>query len=628
MTRTVQSPTVGRGTGGAATFSLVFACVLGGVGCIGDIPDPPIPLDDPSNVIWTVGPNGMPMAVPRPNPTTNPTGTVGGTAGMGGGSSTGGGGPNIPLPPMAGSGGTTVPPVATPTRVDACKAGPGRPMLTWLRRLSNSEYQRTVRDLLGAPAAFIDRVVLPDQATLAGFNNNVEFQLSSAAHVERYAAAARLLAGDLMSSAMRRTQMVGCDPAGAGRAACLRKFAETFGRRVYRRPLTTAEIDELAALGSKADTDADPWAGPRIMLEGMLQSPDFLFISEIGTSSGAKPGTLRLTGYEMATRLAFLITGSTPDDALLDKAKNGMLDAIPNIVQTAGELLSSPKAIDRIAEFQEQWLGIDDLPTVQKDPMVVRGWSDALRDSMFAETSRVLRHLATRPTGSYLDFLTGKRTFLDARMATHYGAPKPAVDWTEVDAPAERIGVLTHASIMTMTNKSQIKAAPIHRGLFVRERILCEHPQEAPDVVPMFPTLPPGVSERQGLSMHASNAACAGCHRFSDEVGFGFARYDEIGRIRAADSTGARIDVRGTVVGFTPPEFNGAAELIQKLSQSWQVQNCVAKHYFRFASGYEEKKEDECTIQKAEESFARGGFKFRDLVLGLVQTESFQSRPL
>ncbi len=493
----------------------------------------------------------------------------------------------------------------------------------FLRRLTNAEYQRTVHELLGV--TLDSAVPLPDDINVLGFDNNAEGVHISAAHVEAYQLAAEKAAKDAMASSALRGKVLGCDPLASG---CLEGFVDRFGRRAFRRPLTPEQSAELTALAKARTTSTDPYAGARVAVQAMLQSPYFLFRPELGAAVPGYPDIARLTGYELATRLAYLVWGTTPSDALLDAAERGELDTIAGIEQHVRAMLADPRAQVGIAAFAEQWLGLRNLLHATPDAAAYPKFSEALRGAMFEETKRLAEEHLTGTTTNVLGLLTSQHTYVNAALATHYGLPAPpSGQWARVELPAtsERRGLLTHASFLTLTAPSP-STMPIHRGKYVREVVMCDAMPPPPADIPEVPAAVPGETERERLERHGADPACSGCHAKMDPIGFGLDRYDGIGQHRTTDASGKAIATDGEVVGLTSGKFNGPQELGALLAGAPQSQRCVAVHLFRYGMGRGERAADECAVQALVQDFPAGTVHFPTLVTQLATSDLYRFR--
>jgi hypothetical protein len=362
----------------------------------------------------------------------------------------------------------------------------------------------------------------------------------------------------------------------------------------------------------------------------MLGSPSFLFVVENGTPDPKRPGVVRLTGYEVATRLSYLLVGSGPGDALLDAAAAGKLDAPDGIAAAARDLLADPRAAAVRRGFATSWLQTDALAAITPDAKLYPKWSEPLRAAMLEETGRFLDDLLSRPDGNLLDVVSADWSFVNDALGRHYGVTAPAAGtWARASFPQGQraAGVLTQATLLTMTAPHP-GVEPIKRGQFVRQVLLCQRLPSPPANVPSIDkvVVPATASDRDRLAAHRSNPACAGCHRLMDDVGFGFSAYDGIGAYRTRDAGGNAIDQHGTISGFDAPDFEGPRALGTKLRQSPDLPACVATQIFRFALARTETSDESCTVRAIADAFQRGGQSWPALVDALVRSEAFRTR--
>jgi hypothetical protein len=543
-----------------------------------------------------------------------------GAAGPAGAEAAAGDRPRAPGPPPGGGGGGAAPPeVASACAGAAPLAGPSPAF----RRLTNREYDRTARDLFGRRGSIV--ADFPTDAQIEGFDNNLEALTLSPLHVERYRDAAETLAWELVTAARTKPEIVGCDPQGAGRADCLKQFAQRFGRRAFRRPLAADEIAGLMKVADAAAADPDPHMSVALLVQAILQSPNFLFRVEIGARDPARPGARRLTGPELATRLSFLLLGTTPPDALLDAADRGALDTPEGLRAQAAALIKDPRAREALRTFYQQWLQLHELPSVRVDTTAYPTFSEGLRTSMAEESRRFLDDVLWN--GDARDLLNRRSTFVDSALAKHYGLPPVSgtAGFVRYDFKPEepRAGLLTHASVLTVHGREE-SVAPILRGKFVREALLCTPPPPPPDNVPALPPQKGSESVRQRLDGHRSNPACAGCHGALDPVGFGLETFDLVGRHRTKDPFGNDLTGEGRIDGLEPPRFVGARELGDKLREAPGYPACVVKQVFRFTFGDLESDRDGCALARLAEAFRAGGHGLTQLLLAWVASDAFR----
>ncbi len=503
----------------------------------------------------------------------------------------------------------------------SCTAGQLDPGPTFLRRLTNQEYQATAVMLLGDGIDDVSADFPPDLSA-KGFSNNSESIPISSLHVERYQEAAEALALQVVSDPVRRAKVVGCEPAVGG-ATCLTSFITAFGQRAFRRPLRSEETQAFLSLAQQASADPDPLAGARLVIEAALQSPSFLFRVEEGTTDPARPDRVKLSGFELATRLGMLLLGHGPDDALLTAASAGKLDTSDGIAAQAESMLASGVASTAMRSFYSQWLHLQQLDGVQRDATANPGWTEDLRAAMKEETTRFVEDFLWNKDADVLDMLSAKQTFVSPTLAKFYGVTT-AGEWSKVALPATRIGLLTQASILTITSKNEA-ATLIQRGKYVRDAILCDPPPPPPPNIPPLMT-GTGVSAQDQLNAHLKDPVCASCHKNLDPLGKGFARFDAIGAYHETDATGAPISQAGVLAGFDSPNFDGPIELASRLRQAPEVPACMVKQLFRYTFGRSEVEVDQCTLDALDKSFDGSKHSFEKLLVAVVGSDAFRYR--
>jgi hypothetical protein len=486
-----------------------------------------------------------------------------------------------------------------------------------LRRLTNEEYDNTVRDLLGDTSRPADAFA-PDEA-VGGFENNTVSPVTQTL-VERYMDAAESLAA---RAAGRLDRLAPC-PTRDTREACARSFIDGFGRLAYRRPLDDGERYALFAVYAEKEKRSSYARAIQLVLAAMLQSPKFLYRLE--PADGASK-TRALTGYEVATRLSYFIWASTPDPALLDAAAAGKLTAPADVAAAARRLLKDPRAVDGIRSFHRQWLDLRELDTKSKDPTLYPAFTPELERAIVEETLRFSAHAVLQGGDAVATLLTSNKTFVNAPLAKLYGvAPPPGEGFALVELPRrERSGLLTQASIMAVFAGVE-EASPILRGKFVREKLLCETiPPPPPGVDTTPPRFDPKRSKKERFALHRTDPSCAHCHEKMDPTGFGFEHYDAVGAWRTVDEA-APVDAVGMLSGTEDADgpFDGAVELAARLSASKQVRRCIAKQWFRSALGRGERPEDTPSLDGVYQAFAGAGFDVRELIVAIARSDAFR----
>jgi hypothetical protein len=496
--------------------------------------------------------------------------------------------------------------------LDCSKPSPGAAPV---RRMTRAEYNNTVRDLLGDDTKPAQGFALEEEAL--GFNNNAANLVTSAALAEKYMLAAEGIAQRATAPGSDR---IGCDPVALGNEACAQQFIATFGKRAFRRPLSADETTLFAAQFAAGLADGDFVNGIQMVIETALQSPAFLYRVELGVAPVSGDAAVRLTDWETASRLSYLLWGSMPDEALFVAAEQGKLTAREDIEAQARRMLQDPKAHDAVATFHEQWLDYD---------RIFPEWSAEIGPLMREETRLFLDDAVFGDGGGLSYLLSSPSTFLDAKLAAFYGVPAPAGSGfvrTTLDA-TQRAGVLTLGSLLTINAHSN-QTSPVHRGKMVRELLLCDLiPPPPPDVMIKAPEPDPNSTTRERFAQHSAEPACKGCHVLMDPLGFGFENYDGMGRYRAVEN-GLAIDATGELTGTdVDGAFTGAVGLAGKLATSKEVQSCYATQWFRFAYGRGENTSDACSLSTLTTRLAGANGDIKELLVALTQTDAFLYRP-
>jgi hypothetical protein len=435
-------------------------------------------------------------------------------------------------------------------------------------------------------------------------------------HVDAYLAAAEALAD---GAAARLDVLFPCDWAG-DRAGCGEALVRTLGRRAFRRPLTGDEQARYAGLIADGATAED---GVATAIHGLLVSPHFLYRSEVGAARG---GGYRLDGFEIATALAYTFTGSAPDDALLDAAAAGELDAPAGIERRARALVADPRARQQVGELVLQWLGAEAVATVDKRLAAFPGFTPAVRAALAKETRDFAAHVVFDGTGRLGELLTADYSVVDATAAAFYGLARGGVTPTD----GRRAGVLGHASVLASHAHSD-QTSPIRRGLFVRRNLLCQELPPPPAFAGGVPEVDPGATTRERFAMHTSNPVCAGCHRYIDGLGFGFEGFDPVGlwRDREAgqpiDATSALTDVDGIGTG-TSASYHTLPALAGLLAAAPATERCFVRQVYRFTRGRRETLNERCARRWLEERFAASGGDVRELLVQSVLAPDFAER--
>jgi hypothetical protein len=492
-----------------------------------------------------------------------------------------------------------------------------------LRRLDQREYNNTVRDLLGDTSRPADKFPSDRDTEFTfrhpGLVSSQDYSTIQDA-AEALAAAAEKNVGTLAPCA-----------AGAAEATCARDFATSFGLRAYRRPLVAREIDSLIKLynDSRGASPMVTYAGGiRAMIEGILQSPAFIYHWESGPAAPAVEGkVVRLDHYENASRLSYFIWGSMPDGPLFEAAAAQKLGTAAELESHARRLLADARARETVSDFVEQWLGLDQVADRPKDPKAYPEFKDDLKAAMLAEARTFVSNVVFDGDGKLGTLLTAGFSFLNQPLAPVYGisgAQGMELKQTNLD-PNQRAGLLTQAAFLTVTGATD-GSHPVKRGKKVFERLLCgELPPPPADVPPPKPASEGGTT-RERFAEHGTNACAISCHENMDPLGFAFENYDGIGRWRTMDN-GGKVDAAGVVtLDGQKQSFKDARELVRLLAASETVNRCFATQWARFAFRRFETDGDRGSLQAIGAAFGKDGHNIRDLLVGVATSRSFRYR--
>ncbi|MFO0631255.1 MAG: DUF1592 domain-containing protein [Nannocystaceae bacterium] len=496
----------------------------------------------------------------------------------------------------------------------------------YLRRLTHREYAATIVDVVAADPDQAQALVatFPQDVVTSSFDNDGLHQSISVLLGERYLDAAEQLADAVLADATRRDRVIGCDPAAG--EACLRDFVTRFGRRAMRRPLDDEEIDALVEL---ALGQAEPDAQASIVIETVLMSPRFLFKVELGTPDPDHPERAKLGGFEVATRLSYLLWGTTPDDVLLDAAAAGQLDDADGVATMAEAMLDDGRVQTAMAQFGAQWFRLDDIAGQARDAASFPEFDAALQQAMVDELQALLQRHMFGDGEDFLDLYRTRSTAVNDALAAIYGVTPPGSSTLvpiELPEDGERGGLFTTAAFATASSRAD-ETSPVQRAVYVRKLALCDPPPPPPPGVPQVQP-EDGESTQDAFERHIDQGdSCAGCHLQLDPIGFGLERFDSIGRLRDSYGSGDPVKRDGTItIDGTEHAFSGGVELGALVADSQAAQGCVVTHAWRFALGRSEDPADECNREQVRLRFADAGNDFRSLLLALVRSDAFRYR--
>jgi Protein of unknown function (DUF1592)/Protein of unknown function (DUF1588) len=356
-------------------------------------------------------------------------------------------------------------------------------------------------------------------------------------------------------------------------AGCVAQFVGDYAPRVWRG-IVSAD-DQALLIATYDATIGEPRDQLRALLEKLLSSPRFYMRIELGDSSltGPRP----LDGFELAAKLSFLFWSDTPDDQLLDLARDGSLKRPAVLVEQTRRLLADPRAARGLANFYRSWLRLDHLDTTQRDALLFPSWTPELPANMKRETIDFLNWHILQGDATLDAVLTADFSFVSPDLAELYGVAAPNAPFGRVQLPAERRGLLTQASLLTLTSHST-QTSPVGRAMLVRERLRCQSVPYVDDIhgfggIKIDDTLP-----AREQAHWLNETPCAQCHQLLEPLGFGFESFDAIGRYRT-EADGSPVDASGSLPWpeMTPFEFDGVPELEQYLAEAPETLPCFAE---------------------------------------------------
>lgn len=488
-----------------------------------------------------------------------------------------------------------------------------------LSRLTPVQYRNTLATLVGSSR--FTPPELPTQPSPLGFafSNHIKSQVVNQPVVEAFSQAAYdtslAIAGNLNDFA----------PCSDGaHSACGKAFISGFGKRAFRRPLSEEEAERYQSLFESALEKFDYKTAVQMTAEAFLSAPQFLYLLGDGDSKGSGG---KLSPWQVASQLSFLLTNNMPDDLLMEAAESGQLLTNEGLRKQAKRLLESEAGRATTMEFMGEWLNVAAYSGVSKDGQMFPDFGpddvEALRTS-FLKT--VEHSLAVDGTLSGL--LTSRTFVLDKRTAPLVGLDDQAIDGfepvnlAEKELGSQRSGLLTHPGWLAVHAHDTVDA-PVIRGLFVFERLLCQPAPPVPDNVPSLMPAEGKMTARMALEQTHHVPGCVECHSFFDPYGFAFGNYDAIGRYRETDS-GFPVDAKVDLPEPLSGGVENAIELSETLASSANVQRCFAVQVFRRTFGrLEDEDQDRCAIDSMSSALVAGQGNIAEMIISLVASDAF-----
>lgn len=507
---------------------------------------------------------------------------------------------------------------------------PALPQTSRVPRLSHRQWENTIRDLFRLDATPGKSSLFIGDPISGGYDNNSEKLVVSATLWTDYQRAAEEIAEQVIGDP---TILAAIVPAVAGDSDVkARAFIEQFGRRAYRRPLSVDEVERHlqvfqagAALGG-----SDPFLeGVRTVVQALLQSPHFLYRVE-ASDTPDQDGRIRLGGWEIASKLSYMLWDTMPDDALFTAAGAGALETPEGVASEAARMLDDPRARGMIASFHYQTLQVDRYTKIAKSAAKFPQFTEAMRDMMVSETMMFVEDVVfEHPAGDLATLLSAPYSFVNAGLAPLYGVAGEFTDAfvkTDLD-PTQRAGVLTQLGFLA-ANASSTENDPIHRGVFLNLQILCSGLPPPPDNVPPPPPPMPGESLRERIDRHTGKGTCGeSCHgTLINPLGFAFEQFDPLGQWQTIDA-GKPVDATGAwAFAQGLQSFDGAVELAKLVAVSDEAHRCYVGHLLEYGYARAPQAADYPEIKRLAEGSRDGMYSIKELVLELARSDAFRFR--
>lgn len=432
-----------------------------------------------------------------------------------------------------------------------------------------------------------------------------------------------------VSDTPSRRRLFVCSPARTSEEqGCAKRILESFMRRAYRRPVTDSDLVMPLKFYKEARSNGSFDAGIEMALRALLVNPQFLFRIEKDPPDLPGKTPYRISDLELASRLSFLLWSSVPDDELLNLASLGKLSDRVALEGQVKRMLADRRSESLVTNFASQWLYLRNLSSINPDPRLFPDFDDNLRQAFRRETEMFFESIV-REDRNVLDLLGAKYTFVNERLAKHYGLPHiygPRFRRVELGNDSVRGGLLSQGSILTATSYAT-RTSPVVRGKWILENILGTPPAPPPPEVPPLKEASVAdkvLSMRDRVAQHRANPACAGCHNLMDPVGFALEKYDAVGRWRTTDE-GLPVDASGNLPDGT--KFDGASELQRALLKRPELfVSTLTEKLLTYALGRGMETHDAPAVRKIVRYAGGNEYRFSSIILGIVNSTPFQMR--
>ncbi|WP_413294557.1 DUF1592 domain-containing protein [Bdellovibrio sp. HCB185ZH] len=489
------------------------------------------------------------------------------------------------------------------------------------QRLNRKEFDNTLTDLLGITTKYSS--TFPPDGTANGFANNALTLVITADLADKIATAAESAIAEAFANATLKAKILTCD---AQQAACIQTTLQSFLTKAFRRPPDSEELTRYTTLVNtvKAKGETGEFA-LRVALTSALTSPHFLFRIPV-LSNPSTTTTVALGPYQLASRLSYFLWSSMPDQELMNAAASGALLQPDQLKAQVRRMLASPKATALVDNFVSPWIGLGKVDRVTPDPVLFPTFNETLRSDLITETKSFVSDIF-KSDASFFEMLTANYTFLNDRLAAHYGITGvTGATFQKVVFPdSKRMGFLTQGSMMAV-GANQYYSSIVKRGNLVLSNVLCSPPPPPPPGTVAVITEDQIINQtrRDILAHHRDNPACFSCHTQIDPIGLGFEHFDPLGRYVLVDEKNRKLDSSSTMPNGK--SFTDAVGMISIVSQDARFKSCVAEKMLIYSLGRNAESFDRCTINRIGQNMVDPNKPISDAITEMVLSDPFRKQ--
>lgn len=521
--------------------------------------------------------------------------------------------------------------IAPPPDVAAIPPGVDASSPAQRRLITESQYLNTVGHIFGRDIEVIAQFA-PMQRTEGLLALGASKAGVPSGELQKFQRAARQVASQIVDNGSielrlpsHRDALMPCKPAAANAPdpACAEMFLRATGRLLYRRPVGEARLAQMVDHAGKATAQlGDFYAGLATVVEGMLISPEVLFIEDRSEPDPERPGRLRLEAYSYASRLSFFLWNAAPDDKLLKAAESGELNTAKGRARVVDMMLASPRLEGGVRGFFDDMLGFDAFANLAKDPTAYPAETGATLTDAREQTLRTIyAHLVTKK-GDYRDLFTTRATFMSPALGAIYRVPTTP-GWAPYEFPENgpRMGLLTHVSFLAQ-HAHPARSSATRRGKALRELLLCQPVPLPPPNVDFSAVEDPKATfrtARDRVNVHLENPVCAGCHRITDPIGLALENFDGAGVYRRTER-GAEIDGSGALDGKA---FTDLVGLTQAVRNHPALPTCLVRRVYSYGVGAAVENSDKPLLDFLNAEFVKGGYRLPNLLRQIVLSPAF-----